>query len=179
MKKNISIAIATLSLVVSFICFLKVDKELYYYGINYLKVYNDLPLNINPVFLHEFEGGFYLADEYGSIITNGNNDWANGMNLKVKKFVKYGFNKSNVVAEVYDLKGIKRFVLFSESNNARLKTRLQLSIVDGSNLRNSNSYKWIMVDEELFRVKDVLRNGFLIVFLVSLSALIYLLLKKI
>jgi hypothetical protein len=173
-KLTLTFVFIALSLLIP--CFLYVDCQLYYYGRNDLKLYHSLPFNITPVFLNDFEGGFYLADENGlSIISKGENNWTSGEHLKISQITGYGFSDDEIVVQVTDSINSSKYVeirpaLLSDQN-------FSVRIINTRPLASGNS-KFIELDADYFRTIYVVRNYIELVIISLIFFLIYILLKR-
>ncbi|TSD63875.1 hypothetical protein FFF34_015005 [Inquilinus sp. KBS0705] len=174
MKKLILIIIsAVLSLLV---CFFYLDYQLYYYGRNDLKSYHSLPFNITPIFLNDFEGGFYLADEDGlSIISKGENNWISGEHLTINKLIGYGFSKDQMVVKVKDSRNDFKYVEIRKGSGSN--QALSFRIINTPPLI-SGKFKFIELDANYISNFYIVRNYIELFIIFFTGFILYILFKR-
>ena len=144
------------------------DRELYYYGRSLLS-YNSLPLNLIPEYNEDFEGGIILRDEHG-FAAIGRGVRHRDSDFTIARFLKYGFNQEEIIAQVLDEDGTLRLILFSkaeENESFTMTTFKELNVMDTAEL---DGFKWIKVKSNDAEIRKLERSRFY-----ALSVLIILL----
>lgn len=167
MKKTLIILIIS-TIIVYFI----LDKKLYYYGKNNFDIYNSLPLKIKPVFMYDFEGGFYLEDEYGfSLISKGINQYVGSeRKFSIREIIKYGYTDKKLIVSVVDSTNKKYFIECIKNTSIKSNQDMIINVLDENAIVNIEDYKWIEINHEYFKKIEIIRD-YILISLILLSCL--------
>jgi hypothetical protein len=164
------------------IIYYQLDKRLFFYGRNDLRIYHLLPFKIVPDYQPKFEGGFALReeDEDGfSIAGNGVAYPVNGREIWINSVVKYGFNAQHLVAVVCDSNKTKYYVKFNQDSKASSGFNASMEVANKPD--NFKLDKWIDIDDNDDYVRKLVlyRNYLELLIIILFLSLIYRLIKHI
>lgn len=157
------------------IIYYQLDRRLFFYGKNDLGIYNLLPLHVTPDYRPEWERGFALRDSTGvTLAADGNVYHVDNKSVNIRKVLRYGFDKTNLVAVILDSLGRRHCLEFSDSRNDRYD--FDVIIDDDCKEDSSKSYEWIIIagnDQHINRL-ELWRNWLRLVIIISIPLLGYL-----
>jgi hypothetical protein len=115
--------------------------------------------------------GFVISNNYGTIIIAKDNTYEfNNDTIKIKEFIKYGFDNEQLIAFVEDTKNNYYYIECLKNNNPQSKMELQINVFDVKMKINAEKYKWIDIkkNEESTAKFKMIRAYSMLTFIVSI-----------
>lgn len=178
MKKNITLIILVIA---SISIYIITDSKLAYYGRSNLKlVKNNLPLNLSADYWGTDvcypEMGFLIKDEYGLVVLGKDGilpfDYDT---IRIRKILKYGISKNELVVLIEDTRSSKYYVLCSKDSLQQSKKGLEIKVLN-NNVEFARHYKWIDLirDENSISTLIMLRTYSSLTLVIAFFVAIYL-----
>jgi hypothetical protein len=146
--------------VITALNYLNLDRELFYVGKHSLSAYK-LPLNIEPEFKPDFEGGFRLKDRHDfSIAGKGNSYFLGKQEVIINDVVKYCFDDKVLVAIVNDIEGSTYGIKFSASTLSDSGSELKVDVYRENLDILFERYKCVDVEAAEIRAEFLERKRF-------------------
>ncbi len=133
-----------LSLAVVIAAYIFVDRELFFYGKSFLKVYSPFHSAITPEYWDAKLGnlGFVLADEHGmNIVSPGTRYF--GSEITVQKIHRYGYDENRLFVIVYDSSNSEYLISINEPIKEDSEHGITIVLFQEGKIINDDKLNWI------------------------------------
>ena len=157
--KKYNIIISLVLAVMLSALYLYLDKKLFYYGKSDFTYHNLLPMDIQPRFRYDFEGGFALEEKDGfGLIFQGESQYiGSDRKLDIVDILKYGFNNDSLVALVEDQSDKKYYISCTPNKLQDVKREMNVHIINEDSFTADDNLVWVNLHENVDDI-EILRN---------------------
>lgn len=150
------------------------DRQLYFYGKNDLKIYQPLPIKVKPEFWGYDKGnlGFVFIDEFDfTVVANGNR--YKSSEVVVNEIIKYGFNEEKLIVLVNDSSGVEHVLKCESIDESKINVSVDATADYGE-------LTWIEIkgNDGYVRKIELVRNYTQIAFVILIFVAGYLVVRK-
>ncbi|HTO16370.1 MAG TPA: hypothetical protein VLZ83_11400 [Edaphocola sp.] len=175
MKRNKIIICVFSPLLILSLVWLKLDKDLFFLGKNYIEYNNILPLNVQPYYRHSFEGGFALNDAGGMPIVSTFATFVNknGERDTINRIIEYGIQNERIIVEVETKnKGVGYVEIAKDTFNNICENCFYIRELTQNAISIS---QWYVVPSNILPIQELIRNIISVLIFVGFVFLLYIL----
>jgi len=176
---NKKIPYILLCIMLTGLLWLKLDKDLSYFGKSFFHYRHILPYNVQPIFQYSFEGGFSIVDSGGMPVIGPVMEFVNkdGIRKEVSKVIRYGIDKNDIVVEIKTTDEQSEYITLIKDTSYKLcPDCLFMKSIDSDQF-NLAQFKWYTVPADTLSWQELTRNILALLLFFSISFLIYIIFK--